>query len=294
MSKTIPMLLPDDIMQQAKTLSEALPYLRQHAGKIFVIKYGGNAMDGGEGSAMFARDIALLSQVGILPVIVHGGGPQIDQMLARSGIASQFVDGLRVTSAEAINVIEMVLSGSVNKELVSTLQQEGATAIGLSGKDGRLLLCEKYKHPKTDYGYVGTIKAVNTNLIQALLTEKIIPVIAPIGVGARGETYNINADTVAGAVAAALGASRFYLLTNVPGVLDKDGNLISEMDVTEAKSLMTDGTITGGMIPKIQTCLDAAEGGANCSVILDGRVPHALLLEVFTPQGLGTLVKASA
>jgi len=282
-------------MNEFETLIAQSPYLHAHAGKIIVIKYGGNALSEDDSGAMrFAEDIALLVRHGVKPVIVHGGGPQIDQMLARLSITSEFVRGLRVTSAAAIEVIEMVLCGKVNPEIVSALGQSGVTSIGLSGKDGNLIPCKPLRTEGTDYGFVGEIQTVNADILQKLLAADIIPVIAPIGIGARGESYNINADTAAGAIAGALAADRFLLLTNVAGVLDDAKKLIPELTPTTAHAMIAGGTIVGGMIPKVETCLQAVSGGARGAVIMDGRVAHAILLELFTDEGSGTLVRAAA
>ena len=283
---------------KARLLSEALPYMRRYAGATFVVKYGGHAMGGGgEG---FARDIVLLKQVGINPVVVHGGGPQIGRMLERLRIKSEFVDGLRVTDAATVEIVEMVLAGAINKEIVALINQAGGKAVGLCGKDANLIRARKLTRTKVDpdsniervldLGFVGEPEHVDTTVLDTLGRSALIPVISPIGIGLNGETYNINADTVAGAVAGALKADRLLLLTDVPGVKDKDGNLISRMTRAEAEARIKDGTITGGMIPKVETCLDAVAQGVDAAVILDGRVPHALLLEIFTEHGVGTLI----
>ncbi|MBF0093841.1 MAG: acetylglutamate kinase [Alphaproteobacteria bacterium] len=287
-------------LAKAKTLSEALPYMREFAGSTVVVKYGGHAM--GEEQAQFARDIVLLRQVGISPVVVHGGGPQIAAMLKRLDIPSRFVDGLRVTDGETMEVVEMVLSGSINKQIVAAINQAGGFAVGLSGKDGHLMQATKVhrttRDPVTneetavDLGFVGEPSSITPHIVEAFTEADIIPVIAPIGVGEAGETYNINADTAAGAVAAAVSATRLLMLTDVPGVLDKEGRLITEMTAAQAESLIADGTIKGGMIPKVETCLDAVARGVEAAVILDGRVQHAILLEIFTPHGVGTLIRA--
>lgn len=265
-------------------------WLDEHRGQIVVAKYGGNAMETPAAAVQFAEDIALLVQHGVKPVIVHGGGPQIDQMLARLNITSEFVRGLRVTSAEAIEVIEMVLCGKVSQEIVSALSQVNIMATAVSGKDSNLIQCEKLQSDH-DYGFVGEIKKVNPEILHHFLDAGIVPVIAPIGIGSRGESYNINADTAAGAIAGALHAHRFLLLTNVAGVLDADKNLIPELTPSRAKAMIADGTIAGGMIPKVETCLLAVEGGSDGAVILDGRAPHAVLVELFTNEGSGTLVR---
>jgi acetylglutamate kinase len=289
---------PDPVVKAA-VLAEALPYMRRYAGHTLVVKYGGHAM--GEGGNSFARDVVLLKQVGIHPIVVHGGGPQIGLMLKRLGIESRFVDGLRVTDAETMEVVEMVLAGTINKQLVAAINAEGGCAIGLTGKDGGLIEAKKVLRSKVegdvrteiDLGFVGEPQRVAAGVLETLQRSDIIPVIAPIGVGAHGETYNINADTVAGAVAAALKATRLLLLTDVAGVLDADKRLLSEITAAVARRMIADGVIYGGMIPKVETCLDAVDGGVEAAVILDGRVPHALLLELFTDtSGAGTLIRA--
>ena len=288
-------------LRTARTLTEALPFMRRYAGQTFVIKYGGHAMGDAELADIFARDVVLMKQVGINPVVVHGGGPQIGRMLERLNVETEFVDGLRVTSAATVDVVEMVLAGTINKSIASAINQAGGTAIGLSGKDGNLIQARKLRRTKRDpesnieqildLGFVGEPVKINPQVLAALEQSGMIPVIAPIGVGAEGETYNINADTVAGAVAAAIGAARLLLLTDVIGVLDKQGDLLTDLTVDDVARLEVDGTVTGGMIPKLQTCVEAVRGGVEASVILDGRVPHALLLEIFTTKGLGTLVR---
>jgi acetylglutamate kinase len=288
-------------LRTARTLTEALPYMRRYAGKTFVIKYGGHAMGDAELAQIFARDIVLLKQVGIHPVVVHGGGPQIGRMLERLKIKSEFIDGLRVTDAETVEIVEMVLSGTINKEIVAAISTAGGTAVGLSGKDGHLIQARKLARSRRDpdsniervldLGYVGEPTEVNASMLTRLEQGGMIPVIAPIGAGPNGETFNINADTVAGAVAAATKATRLFLLTDVIGVLDGERKLIEELTVARARALMADGTISGGMIPKIETCIEAIQGGLEAAVILDGRVPHALLLEIFTTHGVGTLIR---
>jgi len=281
-------------LRTARTLTEALPYMRRYAGKTFVIKYGGHAMVKKELADVFARDIVLLRHVGINPVVVHGGGPQINQMLDRLGIKSSFIDGLRVTDAAIMEVVEMVLAGATNKHIVGAINAAGGKAVGLSGRDAGLLLARKQQMTKNgeaiDLGFVGDPERVDPQVLKTLTQGGMIPVIAPIGAGEGGEVYNINADTAAGAIAAALGAARLLLLTDIVGVLDKDGKLIESMTVSQARALMSDGTISGGMIPKLETCIDAVEGGVEGAVIIDGRVPHSLLLEVFTERGVGTFV----
>jgi acetylglutamate kinase len=288
-----------DPVAKAAVLAEALPYMRRYAGHTLVVKYGGHAM--GEGEDSFARDVVLLKQVGIHPIVVHGGGPQIGQMLKRLGIESRFVDGLRVTDAATMEVVEMVLAGAINKQLVAAINAEGGCAVGLSGKDGRLIEAKKVTRSKVengvcsdiDLGFVGEPHRVAADVLEIFKQSDIIPVIAPIGVGADGETYNINADTVAGAVAAAVKATRLLLLTDVAGVLDADKRLLSEITANAARRMIGEGIIYGGMIPKVETCLNAVDGGVEAAVILDGRVPHAILLELFTDtSGAGTLIRA--
>ena len=288
-------------LRTARTITEALPFMRRYAGRAFVIKYGGHAMGDPELARLFASDIVLLKQVGIHPVVVHGGGPQIGRMLDRLKIKSEFVDGLRVTDAETVEVVEMVLSGTINKRIVSAINAAGGAAIGVSGKDGDLIQASKLRRTSRDeksnvekildLGFVGEPQQINPRILTALEQSGMVPVIAPIGVGAGGETYNINADTVAGAIAGALGASRLLLLTDVIGVLDKAGELISDLTVERIRELRADGTITGGMIPKLETCTKAVEDGVDAAVILDGRVPHSMLLEIFTDRGIGTLIR---
>jgi acetylglutamate kinase len=280
---------PADPALKAAVLAEYLPYLRPYAGQTILVKYGGHAMGEAGGADPFPRDIAILKQVGINPIVVHGGGPQIGRMLQRLGIKSNFINGLRVTDRETMEVVEMVLAGTVNKQLVAAINAAGGTAIGLTGKDGGLIRARKLTR-NGDLGFVGEPARIDVGILAALREADIIPVIAPVGIGDDGETYNINADTVAGAVAAAVNAKRFLLLTDVPGVLDADKRLIPELTAAEARRLIADGTISGGMIPKVETCLDAIDGGAEGAVILDGRVAHAILLELFT-EGAGTLIR---
>ncbi|MFM2043354.1 MAG: acetylglutamate kinase [Pseudomonadota bacterium] len=287
-------------LNKARTLSEALPYMRRYAGKTIVVKYGGHAMGDPSLALKFASDIVLMKQVGIHPIVVHGGGPQIGQMLERLKIKSEFVDGLRITDKETVEVAEMVLSGSINKQIVALINDAGGDAIGLSGKDDDLIEARRVTRTKrdpdsniervVDLGFVGEPFRINPGLLLKLRQADIIPVIAPIGIGEDGQTYNINADTAAGAIAAAMNATRLLLLTDVTGVLDKTKTLIPELTVDAARGLIADGTASGGMIPKIETCLDAVAGGVDAAVILDGRVPHAILLEIFTEGGAGTLI----
>ncbi len=289
------------VLAKTETLIEALPYLQRYAGKTFVVKYGGHAMGDAELARDFAEDIVLLKAVGINPVVVHGGGPQIGAMLKRLGIESRFVDGLRVTDAETAQVAEMVLAGSINKELVASIAQAGGRAVGISGKDAGLVRAVKVtrtvRDPDSaieqavDLGFVGEPDHVDTGIIDVLLAAGIVPVIAPVAVGADGHTYNINADTMAGAIAGALGAARLFLLTDVAGVLDKSGALLTDLTPADIAVLQGDGTISGGMIPKLETCLAAVSAGVGAAVILDGRIGHVMLLEVFTRSGVGTLVR---
>ena len=268
------------------------PDLAEQIGKIIVVKYGGNALaDGADGAANFATDIALLVQAGIRPVIVHGGGPQIDAALKAHNVPSEFVRGLRVTTAAAMAIVEKVLSGDINAKIVDALQQAGVKTQGISGKDENLIQVEKLQSPDADYGFVGEIKTIHADILRRLIDADTTPVVTPIGAGSSGESYNINADTAAGAIAGALNAHRFFLLTNVAGVLDSDKNLIPELTAEAARTMIADGTIAGGMIPKVETCLDALGAGAGAAVILDGRTPHGMLLDLFTPQGCGTLVR---
>ena len=286
----------------ARVLVEALPYILQYDQKTIVVKYGGNAMSGEGAADDFAQDIVLMKQTGIDPVVVHGGGPQIGAMLKKLSIPSSFIDGLRVTDAAAIEVVEMVLSGSINKQIVSGINAAGGRAVGLSGKDGNLVAARKLERtrinpdtlqPETvDLGFVGEPEKINPEVLHKIIKSDLIPVIAPIGAGPKGETYNINADTVAGAVAGAMNAERMILLTDVEGVLDREGKLIPRLTIDEAAALIADGTISGGMIPKIETAIDAVKRGVKATVILDGRIPHVLLLELFTEHGAGTLITA--
>ncbi len=290
------------MLAKAETLVEALPYLQRYAGRTFVVKYGGHAMGDPEAARDFAEDVVLLKAIGINPVVVHGGGPQIGAMLKKLGVESRFVDGLRVTDKATAEVAEMVLSGAINKELVGWISAAGGKALGISGKDGGLVTASKVtrtaKDPDSqieqvvDLGFVGEPTAVDTKLIETASAAGMIPVIAPIAPGADGATYNINADTMAGAIAAALGAARLFLLTDVPGVLDKAGALMTDLTPADIARLQQDGTISGGMIPKLETCIHAVEAGCEAAVVLDGRVPHAMLLEVFTARGAGTLIHA--
>ena len=289
------------MLAKAETLIEALPYFQRYAGRTFVLKYGGHAMGDPKAARDFAEDIVLLKAVGIDPVVVHGGGPQIGAMLKKLGLESRFVDGLRVTDKATAEVAEMVLSGAINKELVGWIAQAGGKAIGISGKDGGLVTASKVsrtaKDPDSqieqvvDLGFVGEPEAVDTTVIDTVCRAGMIPIIAPIAADGQGQTYNINADTMAGAIAAALGAARLFLLTDVPGVLDKDGALLTDLTPADITRLKADGTISGGMIPKLETCVQAVEAGCEAAVVLDGRVGHAMLLEFFTSRGAGTLIR---
>ena len=284
---------------EAHIVAKALPYLRRYAGATIVVKYGGHAMEGALANE-FGRDIALLKQVGINPVIVHGGGPQINAMLKRLDIESNFINGLRVTDEAMVEVVEMVLAGTVNKQVAGLINKAGALAVGISGKDGGLIRARKlrrtYKDPDSeiekvlDLGYVGEPVFIDTRVIHALTGAGLIPVIAPVGTGEDGETYNINADTAAGAIAGALNAQRLLMLTDVPGVLNKNKELLSDLTMAQLHGLIADGTISGGMIPKVETCMEAVTLGVKGATILDGRVPHALLLELFTEGGIGTMI----
>jgi acetylglutamate kinase len=290
----------DRFSHDAGILAQALPYMQRYEGKTVVVKYGGHAMGDAKLGAAFARDIALLKQSKVNPIVVHGGGPQIASMLAKLGIESKFEGGLRVTDARTMEVVEMVLAGSINKEIVALINAEGEWAIGLCGKDGNMVFAKKaiktVKDPTSniervlDLGFVGEPVEVDRTLLDLLARSEMIPVIAPVAPGRDGATYNINADTFAGAIAGSLGAKRLLFLTDVPGVLDKDGKLIPELRVREAKELIADGTISGGMIPKVETCLEALENGVEGVVILNGKSPHVVLVELFTEFGAGTLI----
>ena len=290
-----------DAIAQARLISAALPYMLRYDGKVVVVKYGGHAMGDPELAKAFARDITLLETSGVHPVVVHGGGPQIGEMLKRLDIKSEFRGGLRVTDKRTVEIVEMVLAGSINKEIVMAINAEGGKAVGLSGKDGNMVFAEKVTRTEidpdsniekvVDLGFVGEPKTVNRAVIDMLLKAELIPVIAPVAPGADGETYNVNADTFAGAIAGALGAARLLFLTDVPGVLDRNGELIRELTEAQAKALIADGTITGGMIPKVETCIEALDRGVEGVVILNGKTAHAVLLELFTDHGAGTLIR---
>jgi len=290
----------EELLTKVKTLSEALPYMRKFAGETFVIKFGGSAMGDPELAKMFARDVVLLKQVGINPIIVHGGGPQIGAMLEQLKIKSEFIDGLRVTDKDTVAIVEMVLCGSINKQIVSDINTAGGIAVGLSGKDAKLIEATKLRRRKRDsdsniekildLGFVGEPTYINPHAFVVFEETDIIPVIAPIGVGENGETYNINADTAAGAIASALAARKLIMLTDVPGVLNKDKELINRIQVDDVPNLIKDSTISGGMIPKVETCANAVIGHVDAAHILDGRKAHTLLLEIFTDHGSGTMI----
>ncbi|HIZ52197.1 MAG TPA: acetylglutamate kinase [Candidatus Pseudomonas excrementavium] len=294
------MLNRDAATQVSMILTEALPYIQRFTGKTIVIKYGGNAMESEELQASFAKDIVLMKTVGINPVVVHGGGPQIGDLLKRLNIASEFIEGMRVTDSATMDVVEMVLGGQVNKNIVNLINQHGGQALGLTGKDANLIRARKLKVTRRtpgmdkpeiiDIGHVGEVSAVNVNLINRLISDDYIPVIAPIGVGDDGTSYNINADLVAGKVAEALGAEKLMLLTNIAGLMDKAGKVLTGLTTAQVDELIADGTIYGGMLPKIRCALDAVQGGVGSAIIVDGRVPNAVLLEIFTDTGVGTLI----
>ncbi|AXB75758.1 acetylglutamate kinase [Novosphingobium sp. P6W] len=287
---------------KAETLVDALPYMQRYAGRTFVVKYGGHAMGDPEKAVDFAEDVVLLKAVGINVVVVHGGGPQIGAMLKTMGVESRFIDGLRVTDKQTAQVAEMVLSGAINKEIVGWIAKAGGKAMGVSGKDGGMVTARKVQRTRkdpdslieqvVDLGFVGEPETIDTTVIDTISAAGMIPVIAPIAPGPDGQTYNVNADTMAGAIAAALGASRLFLLTDVAGVLDKQGELLTDLTPAAIEALKADGTISGGMIPKLETCIHAVEAGCEAAVVLDGRVSHAMLLEIFTQEGAGTLIRA--
>jgi len=289
----------EDFIGKAEVLMEALPYIRRFYGKTFVVKFGGRAMVDDQLKSSFAQDIVLLKYVGINPVVVHGGGPQIDKTLERMGIVSRYMQGMRVTDPETLDIVEMVLVGKVNKEIVGLINRQGGMAVGLSGKDGNLILARKMNvsvasdgeaHEIIDLGMVGEIIEINPRVINTLDENKFIPVIAPVGVGEQGETYNINADLVAGHIAESLGAEKLILLTDVEGVKNKKGDLLSTLKIRQACRLIEDGVVAAGMIPKVRCCIEALEGGVGKTHIIDGRVKHAILLEIFTEEGVGTEV----
>jgi acetylglutamate kinase len=278
-----------DYIATARTLSEALPYLQRFNDAIVVVKFGGNAMGDDDAMASFARDIVLLRQVGVNPVVVHGGGPMINEMLAKLGITSHFVNGKRVTDAATVEVVEMVLSGSVNKRIVQAINGQGGKAVGLSGKDAGLITCDP---ADPELGFVGDPTEVNPDVLRNLFEAKMIPVVAPLGAGRNGETYNINGDTAAGAIAAALKADRLLLLTDVAGVKDASGQVVTALSAAEVEAMTASGVIAGGMIPKTETALHAVRGGVRACTIVDGRVPNAVLLELFTDHGAGSMIRA--
>ncbi len=290
-------------MNIAKVLTEALPYIQRFSGKTIVIKYGGNAMVDDALKKSFARDVVLMKLVGMNPIVVHGGGPQIGALLKKIGKESRFVEGMRVTDSETMDVVEMVLGGQVNKEIVSLINQHGGSAVGLTGKDGDLIHARKLTFTSSapemnaseiiDIGHVGEVTSINTAVVDMLIGGNFIPVIAPIGVGKDGQSYNINADLVAGKIAEVLKAEKLILLTNTAGVLDKDEKVVSGLTRSDVEKLIADGSIYGGMLPKIRCALEAVQGGVNTAHIIDGRVEHAVLLEVFTDQGVGTLIRRS-
>ena len=294
-------LTPKAALETAKILVESLPYIQRFTGKTLVIKFGGNAMVDAELKDSFARDIVLMKLVGINPVIVHGGGPQIGEQLKRLGKETAFIDGMRITDSETMDVVEMVLGGLVNKEIVNLINRKGGNAVGLTGKDGDLIHARKLQFSRKpelttseiiDIGHVGEVASINPAVINMLTKGNFIPVIAPIGVGKDGQSYNINADLVAGKLAEVLRAEKLMLLTNTPGLLDKDENLLTGLSVAKINGLIEDGTIHGGMLPKIACAVDAVKSGVGSAHIIDGRVAHAVLLEIFTDQGVGTLIKS--
>jgi acetylglutamate kinase len=288
------------ISETARILSEALPFLQRYDDQVIVVKFGGHAMVDSKLAQQFARDMVMLKVCGLNPIVVHGGGPQINKMLDRLAVKAEFRDGLRVTDEETMSVVEMVLAGSINKSIVASIQQAGGRAVGLSGKDGNLLIAQRYtkerKNPETgkleriDFGQVGEPARVNAEILYTVMQNDAIPVIAPVGIGWEGDTYNVNADTAAGAIASAVNAKRLLLLTDVAGVLDKSKQLISELKIGEVPELIGNGTITGGMIPKIESAVSVVEAGVEGVIILDGRVPHSVLLELLTPHGVGTRI----
>jgi len=292
--------LSENTALEAQVLSEALPFLKRFHGKTIVVKYGGNAMTEERLKQSFANDVVLLKLVGLNPVVVHGGGPQIENMLTQVGKKGEFIQGMRVTDAETMRIVEMVLGGEVNKDIVGLINQNGGHAVGLTGKDAGLIRAKKLMLPKQgnpsellDIGLVGDIQQIDPSIVHHLVSGAFIPVIAPIGFGPDGETYNINADVVAGKMAEVLGAEKLVLLTNTPGVLDKDGNLVTGLTPRDIDNMVADGTLSGGMLPKISSALDAARNGVKGVHIIDGRVPHALLLEILTQHGVGTMIKSS-
>lgn len=295
---------PREVHAKAHILSQALPYMQRYDKQTVVVKYGGHAMGEEALAETFAQDIALLKQSGVNPVVVHGGGPQIAALLEKLGIKSEFSDGLRVTDKATVDVVEMVLAGSINKQIVTAINRHGGKAVGICGKDASLMIARKHERrlrdpdsnieKVVDLGFVGEPETVNAHIVDVIIKSDLIPVIAPIGMSADGQTLNINADTFAGALAAAMKAKRLLLLTDVAGVLDRDGKLIEALTVADARALIAKGTITGGMIPKMESCIAVVEGGVEAVVIIDGTVPHAVLLELFTEHGAGTLLERAA
>ncbi len=285
----------NEALNVAQVLTAALPYIQRYQGKTIVVKYGGNAMTEQRLKASFARDIVLMKLVGIHPIIVHGGGPQIGDMLKRIGKESKFIDGMRVTDAETMDVVEMVLGGLVNKEIVSLINANGGRAVGLTGKDGPLIIARQLGTaagaPKLDLGFVGEVSGINRSVLDFFAGGAFIPVIAPVGVGSDGASFNINADLVAGKIAAVMQAEKLMLLTNTAGVLGENGELLDQIDAATTRRLIDNGTIAGGMLPKVQTALDAVDAGVRRAHIVDGRVDHAVLLEIFTDEGVGTLIE---
>ncbi len=281
-----------DWMKKTSILSQALPFMQKYSGKNLTIKFGGSAMGVNQLYSSFAKDIVLLKQVGINPIVIHGGGPKIKTMLDKLKVQSKFVNGLRVTNKETMNIVEMVLSGSINKDIVMEINKEGGSAIGLSGKDALLARTKKLGRKKSDsdLGYVGIPETINSKFLKWCLESDFVPVISPVGFNSKFETYNINADTMAGSIASSISSKRLILLTDVKGVLDKKGNLLTQIEISDIKKLISDGTISEGMIPKVQTCVEAVKKGVDAAVILDGRLPHSILLEIFTDHGVGTLI----
>lgn len=293
-------LTPDNALNIAKVLTEALPYIQRFIGRTIVVKFGGNAMVDPKLNASFARDIVLMKLVGMNPVVVHGGGPQIGELLSKLNIESRFVDGMRVTDAETMDVVEMVLGGSVNKEIVSSINRHGGKAIGVSGKDGRLIRARPLtQEPRNlamkaseivDIGQVGEVESIDREILDVIVDSDFIPIIAPVGADGDGRTYNINADLVAGKIAEVMGAEKLMLLTNVGGLLDREERLLTGLSAKQAQHLIDDGTVHGGMLPKMRCALEAVNGGVFAAHIIDGRVPHAVLLEIFTDAGMGTII----
>jgi acetylglutamate kinase len=291
------------VNETARILSEALPFLQRYDDQIIVVKFGGHAMVDQKLASQFARDMVMLKVCGLNPIVVHGGGPQINNMLDKLAVKAEFREGLRVTDHETMSVVEMVLAGSINKAIVASIQQAGGRAVGISGKDGNLMIAERYTKKKTDaatgketiidFGQVGEPVRINVEILHTIMKSDAIPVVAPVGIGYDGETYNVNADTAAGAIASATGAKRLLLLTDVAGVLDKNKELISELKIGDVQQLVNEGTITGGMIPKIESAVAVVWSGVEGVIILDGRVPHSVLLELLTPHGVGTRISRS-